>query len=231
MTTSLFSASFEHLHLLKHPFYNAWMQGTLKVETLQDYAKQYYYHVDRFPRYISAIHSLCEDTGQRRELLDNLNEEEGIAYGVSHPDLWLNFAEGLGVSKKDVLAASPGKAIEKVVEIFFHYSRRSYHEGLGALYAYESQVPEIAESKLEGLQARYGIEDKKTLAFFEVHRTADIAHRSVIEAMLAALPDQQKQEAMAAAHAAASALWDFLTEMNGLQQRYMETKMESQLNA
>ena len=52
----------DQLHLLKHPFYQAWMKGELTMETLRDYAGQYYHHVDRFPRYLSAIHSNCESS-------------------------------------------------------------------------------------------------------------------------------------------------------------------------
>lgn len=211
--TDSFSASFAHLHLLKHPFYQAWMEGTLPAEVLREYAAQYYHHVDRFPRYLSSIHSHCENTAQRHLLLENLNEEEGTDYGVSHPELWIQFAEGLGVEKKDVLEAKPGPAIQNVVSQFFNSSRSSFHEGLGALFAYESQVPEIADSKLTGLKERYGIHDEKTLAFFEVHRTADVEHRAVILEMLESLTDEEKLQAKNAAQAAAQSLWDFLTEM------------------
>lgn len=209
-----FSASFAHLHLLKHPFYQAWMKGTLPIQILREYATQYYHHVDRFPRYLSAIHSLCEDTAQRLQILENLNEEEGTAYGVSHPELWLQFAEGVGVDRAKVVEAPSCSSIQKVAAQFFHFSRSSFHEGLGALYSYESQVPEIAESKLEGLKSRYNIHDSQTLGFFEVHRKADLNHRAIILKMLEALPEQQKTEARAASQATAKALWDFLSEMH-----------------
>jgi pyrroloquinoline-quinone synthase len=212
--TDSFAASFAHLHLLQHPFYRAWMEGSLPHCVLQKYAAQYYYHVDRFPRYLSSIHSLCESSVDRQKILENLNEEEGTAFGVSHPQLWLHFAEGLGVAQADVVAELPGEAIQNVVDKFLGFSRASFHEGLGALYAYESQVSEIAESKLEGLKTRYGIQDEKTLAFFEVHRCADIEHRAVILEMLNALPGNEKEQARVAARIAAQALWDFLSEMH-----------------
>ncbi len=212
--TDSFSASFAHLHLLNHPFYQAWMAGTLSHETLCSYATQYYFHVDRFPRYLSAIHSQCESPAQRLKLLENLNEEEGTTFGASHPELWLQFAEGLGVKRETVLSANPCETIQNVTSQFFRFSRSSFHEGLGALYAYESQVPEIAESKLEGLKAQYGIHDEKALAFFEVHRKADVEHRSVILEMLEKLPNEQKTAAQNAAKEAAQSLWNFLTEMH-----------------
>lgn len=55
----------DRLHLLKHPFYQSWNVGSLSRESLQAYACEYYHHVKAFPRYISAIHSLCDDISVR----------------------------------------------------------------------------------------------------------------------------------------------------------------------
>lgn len=212
--TDIFAANLAPLHLLKHPFYQAWMAGTLTQAQLRDYAQQYYAHVDAFPRYLGAIHSQCADAGMRRDILDNLNDEEGVTHGTSHPELWLQFAEGMGVTRAAVTSTEPRAAIQNVIETFMSAARGSLHEGLGALYAYESQVPEIAESKISGLKQNYGVTDARTLQFFEVHKTADIAHRDVIKTMLDQLPEPQKQEAAAATRKAATALWDFLTDIH-----------------
>src|ERR1043166_7524241 len=83
-------------HLLKHPFYLAWARGALSRDALADYARQYYHHVAAFPTYLSAVHAKCEDQATRKQLLNNLIDEE--AGSPSHPELWLRFAEGLGVS-------------------------------------------------------------------------------------------------------------------------------------
>ena len=83
-------------HLLKHPFYLAWTRGELSREALSDYARQYYHHVAAFPTYLSAMHAKCDNQSTRKELLNNLIDEE--AGSPNHPELWLNFAEGLGVS-------------------------------------------------------------------------------------------------------------------------------------
>src|SRR6266478_3652499 len=87
--------------ILKHPFYQAWTAGTLSIERLQNYAVEYYPHVAAFPRYLSAIHSRCADITTRQLLLENLIEEErGVK---NHPELWLRFAEAIGVSRERVL--------------------------------------------------------------------------------------------------------------------------------
>ncbi|MBK8204535.1 MAG: CADD family putative folate metabolism protein [Bdellovibrionales bacterium] len=212
--------------LIKHPFYQAWTAGILSHDVLRSYATQYYFHVDCFPRYLSAIHSVCESQSQRKKILEKLNEEEGILHGTSHPELWLQFAEGLGVRRDEILAENPGPAVQNVISLFFRFSRSSFEEGLGALYAYESQVPEIAESKLEGLRLRYGIDDEKTLSFFEVHRKADIEHRSVILEMLEKLPFEKQRLAQSASIEAAQSLWDFLTTV----QEERETCVSHQLS-
>ena len=87
-------------HLLTHPFYLAWTRGELSMAALADYARQYYHHVAAFPTYLSAVHARCDDQPTRKQLLDNLVDEE--AGSPNHPELWLQFAEGLGVSKEDV---------------------------------------------------------------------------------------------------------------------------------
>ena len=87
-------------HLLKHPFYLAWTRGELSKEALADYARQYYHHVAAFPTYLSAVHAKCDDQGTRKQLLANLIDEE--AGSPNHPELWMKFAEGLGLEAVDV---------------------------------------------------------------------------------------------------------------------------------
>ena len=47
----------EKYHLLKHPFYRAWTQGTLSRESLALYAEQYYQHVLAFPENLKRLAS------------------------------------------------------------------------------------------------------------------------------------------------------------------------------
>lgn len=209
-----FAPSLAALHLLQHPFYQDWMAGKLSAVQLKDYACQYYHHVNAFPRYLSAAHSQVEDAATRKILLENLNEEEGFTYGKSHPELWLDFAEGLGVSRAEVLDSKPRSAIQNVTSTFFSSAKASAAEGLGAIYAYEQQVPEIAESKISGLKEQYGITEEKTLAFFTVHQKADVFHREALEKILANLEGNSRAKAEISAERAARSLWDFLTDVH-----------------
>ncbi|MGH7982207.1 MAG: iron-containing redox enzyme family protein, partial [Candidatus Udaeobacter sp.] len=103
-------------HLLKHPFYLAWTRGELKTEALRDYARQYYHHVAAFPTYLSAVHANCEDQYTRKQLLANLIDEE--AGSPNHPELWLKFAEGLGVSEVDARNTTREPETKNLIDTF-----------------------------------------------------------------------------------------------------------------
>jgi pyrroloquinoline-quinone synthase len=198
--------------MLKHPFYQAWTDGTLPLDTLRAYARQYFHHVEAFPRAVSAVHSACPDRDGRRMLAENLAEEEGIEAGKQdHASLWMMFACGLGENADAVRTQSLNGETRNLIDTFRTLSRRSYASGLGALYAYESQFPDVAAAKIDGLVERYGISDEQTLRFFRVHETADVEHSAVCRQLLDQLPEAEQAEAIAAGEELAGALWGFLS--------------------
>src|SRR5438874_2367876 len=198
--------------MLKHPFYQAWTEGRLPLDTLRAYSRQYFHHVEAFPRAVSSVHANCPDREGRRMLADNLAEEEGIGEGKQdHASLWLMFAAGLGENEDGVRAQALNAETQALIDTFRALSRRSYAAGLGALYAYESQFPGVASAKIEGLVDRYGIGDEPTLRFFRVHESADVEHSSVCRALLDRLPEDEQAEAIAAGAELAGALWNFLS--------------------
>ena len=201
-------------HLLNHSFYKAWNAGELKIETIQEYAAQYFNHVSAFPRYLSGIHTNCEDISIRQELLDNLIEEEKGE--ENHPELWLRFGEGMGKPRDAILNSDTIKETDDLVNTFMKLSRdERIHIGMAALYCYESMVPEVAENKIDGLKKFYGISDENTLKFFTVHIHADKWHREVISNLLSELCDsnEKREEALNAMDKALFALNNFLTGM------------------
>src|SRR6476469_9555393 len=211
-TSSLIDSKVADRAMLSHPFYQAWTDGRLPIETLRAYARQYFHHVEAFPRAVSAVHSACPDRDGRRMLAENLAEEEGIEAGKQdHASLWLMFACGLGKSADAVRGQALNAETQALIDTFRSLSRRSYAAGLGALYAYESQFPGVASAKIEGLIDRYGIADEDTLRFFRVHEHADIEHSAVCRALLDRLPKDEKAEAVAAGEELAGALWNFLS--------------------
>jgi len=198
--------------MLSHPFYQAWTEGRLPLDTLRAYARQYFHHVEAFPRAVSAVHSACPDRDGRRMLAENLAEEEGLEAGKQdHAGLWLMFAAGIGETEDAVRAQELNAETQALIDTFRRLSRRSYASGLGALYAYESQFPAVASAKIEGLIDRYGIRNEETLRFFRVHESADVEHSSVCRSLLDRLPEEEQAEAVAAGEELAGALWNFLS--------------------
>jgi pyrroloquinoline-quinone synthase len=198
--------------MLKHPFYQAWTEGRLPLDTLRAYARQYFHHVEAFPRAVSAVHSACPDREGRRMLAENLAEEEGVEAGKQdHARLWMMFACGLGEDEGAVRAQALNPETAALIDTFRRLSRQSYAAGLGALYAYESQFPGVASAKIEGLIDRYGIGDEPALRFFRVHESADVEHSRVCRDLLDRLPQAEQEEAYAAADELAGALWNFLS--------------------
>ena len=179
----------DEYHLLNHPFYKSWNEGKLTREIIKDYAEQYYQHVKAFPRYISATHSLCEDIEKRKILLENLNDEENR--DADHPKL--------------------DQFTQDMIDNFFKNGRSSYAEGLASLYTYERQIPEIAETKIQGLKKHYGVNSKEGLEFFVAHKEADVYHRAECEKLLDGLSKEEQSKAEKAALSTAKYLWNFLS--------------------
>ena len=211
-TSSAIDAAVTAHAMLSHPFYRAWTDGTLPLDTLRAYSRQYFHHVEAFPRAVSAVHSACPDRAGRIMLAENLAEEEGVGEGKQdHATLWMMFAQGLGESADAVRAQPLNPETEALIATFRKLSHQSYAAGLGALYAYESQFPGVAGAKIEGLIDRYGISDEATLRFFRVHQTADVEHSAVCRGLLDRLGDDDRAEAVAAGEELAGALWNFLS--------------------
>lgn len=201
--------------LLKHPFYEAWARGDLSLGVLQHYAREYFPHVLAFPTYVSGVHNRIPNLGDRQVMLENLMEEE---FGPeNHPELWLRFAEGIGVRRSDLARHSASPAARGFVRAFQRATRSADPlVGLCALYAYESQIPRVAREKIAGLRRHFGVRDPETLKFFAVHQGADIQHSRAERALLrkyAARGDAHR--ALRETEAVLGALWRLLSEVYG----------------
>jgi pyrroloquinoline-quinone synthase len=198
-------------HLLKHPFYLAWTRGELSKEALTDYAQQYYHHVAAFPTYLSAVHAHCDHQATRKQLLNNLIDEEGGS--PNHPELWKKFADGLGVEDADRAQTEKQPETKNLINTFRSVcGQRSTAEGLAALYAYESQIPSICESKIDGLKKHYGFTKPEHYEYFTVHIGADREHSAAEREMLSRHLDAHNFESVkVSVNRVLDALWDMLS--------------------
>ncbi|HVO61082.1 MAG TPA: iron-containing redox enzyme family protein [Terriglobales bacterium] len=199
--------------LLCHPFYKAWAAGELSRDDLREYATDYYHHVAAFPAYLCKFAERLPMGELRSAVLANMADENGEPAGLDearkpHSELWLDFAEGMG-AQRDV-QRDPIPEIRSLIEHFTKVAAEGSPEAaLAAFYAYESQVPRVAEQKARGLRHLYGA-DEKTCAYFTLHITADRFHSHVWRQQL---EKQLKRDganadiALQAGEAAALSLW------------------------
>ena len=166
--------------------------------------------MEAFPAYLETVIAGTSDTAIRAELLDNLREERGEP--APHPELWLRFAEGMGASPAAVSGTEATRATQATVETFHALCAESTLAGLAALYAYESQQPEVAKRKAAGLCERYSVTDAETLSYFTVHAEADLRHRQGERQSIASLLEQgaSETELFAATNRALDAYWGLL---------------------
>jgi pyrroloquinoline-quinone synthase len=210
----------EDRSLLKHPFYTKWQAGELTLDALKGYACQYYHHVLQFPTYVSGAHANCDDLPDRQELLENLVEEEQGPN--NHPELWLRFGEALGLSREDMIESTPLPETTNLITTYRRLTKDSpFIGGISALYAYESQVPEVAGTKMDGLKRFYGIDDKQGLKFFIVHHSLDVEHSKVTRNLVSkyGVTQEGEEQALRAVDEATMALNTFL---DGVCREYVE---------
>jgi len=211
-------AAIAEKNLLKHPFYQDWQAGKLSREALQLYAAQYYRHVEAFPKHLRVLAARTE--GPIRDIvLENLAEEENPSR--PHPKLWRDFASAVGVGEDDITSCPALPGTQAVVETFREIvGDRTVAEAVAALYAYESQVPEIATTKIEGLKKFYGVTSSEGLAYFEVHEEADKAHRAAWRNWLAEHAEGSEEEILATTNEALNPLWGALDAVHCTQPQH-----------
>ena len=101
----------------------------------------------------------------------------------------------MGADSEEIEKVKQETFTKDLIKNFFKQGRASYAEGLASLYTYERQIPEIAETKIQGLKNHYGCNSKKGLEFFEAHKSADVIHRAECEKLLDSLSKEEQEKA------------------------------------
>ena len=199
----------------KHEFYTTWLCGKLPLNAIRDYASQYYFFEKEFPNFLRLASKKSKSEEQKKELAENIYEEENVP--KHHADVWIDFAEGIGVSKENIMNAELKPATKKLIETFARHSE-TYLGGVAAAYTYEKQLPKLSLEKIDSLKKHYGVCDEKTLNFFHVHSYMDIKH-SDVEAKLIekyAKTEEEKKIVASSVRECCNALWEFLNQENML---------------
>ncbi len=166
----------ERRSLLDHPFYQKWSEGTLPVEALALYSREYYLLVRAIPEMMSPIIAAAPACAVA-ELEANRQEEH------DHIRLWEEFAGSLHVGRDELRR---GGGLEKTVRAVadLRALAATCIGGACAMYALEKEIPKISAAKLDGLAKFYGIDGERETEYFRLHTEADVRHAASWRALI-----------------------------------------------
>ncbi len=178
--------------LLNHPFYQAWSAGTLPVEDLQTYAREYGAFIEMLPRAWETLQD-AETSQEERE----------------HTELWGEFAAALGTRVNGAAhVAEVSKLTATAARLFADPASAA-----GALYAFEVQQPATAQSKLDGLKRHYEL-PAAAEPYFELHSHNEHEAAKLLGRIEAMSAEDQARSAEACTEMA-DALWNALSGIYG----------------
>ncbi len=176
--------------LLRHPFYQAWSDGTLPVPALKDYAREY-------GAFIATISQGWATAGNAHVA----RVEEG------HAMIWdRNFAVSMGTRVTGEPATPEVAALVATAKELF----ADRPTALGALYAFEAQQPLTAQSKLKGLGQHYKQLPVRACLYFHLHKD-DFEEPAMLAEAMGSLSETDRARAVAACEKMCAALYDALS--------------------
>ena len=170
----------------------------LSRRQLQEFARQFWLFVDRFPRFLASLIGNCPDVGLRQVLVANLVDECGGVHRLStadvsraHPLLFVRFCRALGLTEDDLRVTRPSAGTRLLILEHEEAACRSpFLHGLGVIgLAGECQADKWV-AVLEGLRSRNEFSEDE-LEFFAAHQPADEQHGTAIRNFLKRCLDKE----------------------------------------
>src|SRR6187551_2629586 len=87
--------------LLNHRFYILWKEGKLTLNHLRSYSKEYFQLVKAVPQLVHNIEKNLQNSNCGNDYLQTVKKTQAEEY--QHIEPWINFAQYLGVDKKELL--------------------------------------------------------------------------------------------------------------------------------
>jgi pyrroloquinoline-quinone synthase len=177
----------QHKSLLKHKFYQLWSAGSLSMEDLQGYSKEYFQLVNAVPDLVGNV--LGQLTSEVEQSIGHINTVKlNMEEEKEHVAPWVSFAEAIGVTRNDLYGYECSRKTREAVLKMSQLTRSSLAAGISALYTFEKQLPEISAKKIEGLVNFYGVQNDRALEYFRIHQKVDIEHSELWRHMLESMP-------------------------------------------
>jgi len=172
-----------------HPFFGRIERGELPRPVLREWVKQFYPWLASVPIAMAERFANCswepKNDRYRRMILDQLLEEAGDPMGKApgHPELWLRFCEGLGVSREEVQSATLLPNTMVAIDDFLYTNRvNSFY--VSAAGSSEPPNVELCARLLPAFRKHYGV-DEAHLEYYTLHVVADVEHSEWIGQIVA----------------------------------------------
>jgi pyrroloquinoline-quinone synthase len=213
-------------HSKDHPLIGKIERGELTHEQLLGFAVQFYQLFAKiFPKPIAMLYARCPDDNEvEKHLLENLIEEGTgqVSGSASHRDLYIAFAEGLGLSREALDLAEPLPETAAVLdwrEVLF--SQRPWIEAMAAQgYALEGTAAERMKRIVKGMRTHYEI-SPEAMGYWRVHIEVEDEHGSLGEIAVMKLAHTDEQQA-AIRHAIQHTLDTFWAFFDGVERCYID---------
>jgi pyrroloquinoline-quinone synthase len=173
-----------------HPFFAELEHGKVSKATVQRWAGQFYPWLACVPLAMAERFSRCSWESKfdpfRRMILDQLVEEAGDPKGKEpgHPELWLRFCEGLGVSREKMIATTVLPSTLVAIDDFL-YINKEVPFYVSAAGSSEPPNVELCQRLLPAFRNHYKVPESH-LTYYTLHVTADEEHSRWVGEMVAA---------------------------------------------
>ena len=188
--------------LKSHPTIEKIERGELSMPQLRHWATQLFIgNKGHNANILGLIYAKCDDFPARKSIVENLIEEElGRVSGVnrSHPELYLEFGEALGIRRDELLNAPMTPDATAMVHWMYWLadSKPWYVTLAGISLGSELFNPDAYVRVIDGLQRHYGLSDDAVL-FFSVHVKVDKDHGdSSAGSIFKAIPESAAAETL-----------------------------------
>jgi pyrroloquinoline-quinone synthase len=176
--------------LLKHKFYQMWSAGSLSMEDLRGYSKEYFQLVKAVPTLVENVLGQVTPELERKytpsaTMKHNLEEEK------EHVVPWISFAESIGVTQNELYEYKCSAKTQDAISGMNDLTSESLAAGVSTLYTYEKQLPEISTKKIEGLVKFYSVQNHRALNYFRIHEKVDIEHAKLWSSLIDLMPGSQ----------------------------------------
>src|SRR5215471_13099856 len=168
---------------IRHPFVRAICEGTASREQIRRWALQDYQFRRAVPRLAMLRYLACTDPVFQPKLYAVVEEEtEGLRPGsVGHPDMFIEFAEALGLQRKELETAP----LEPATAAHLYYAELIIHTYpwfvvMSAQMSAKGTFGPAAAALGRGFIEQYGMK-VEAVRFFTVHVEADAEHGSLAE--------------------------------------------------